>query len=142
VLLLLIAAVAVGAVVAQQQIIAQWPKAAEYYKMVGLGEEEATPGLELRDVVSNRRVEDGVQVLEIMGQVANVGDASIDVPRLRAVLRDAKDLEIQDWSFSADQNRLEPGAMTSFQTSLRDPPAEATGLSITFEGPAGEIGRQ
>ncbi len=132
--LLLLVLAGVGAVVARDQVIRAWPPAAEWYEMAGLTEKEAEFGLELRNVASSRKAEDGVQILEIRGQVVNVTSEPVDVPKLRAVLRDSDNREIQRWTFSAEKARLEGGETTTFETSLRNPPAEATGLSITFEG--------
>jgi predicted Zn finger-like uncharacterized protein len=131
-LAVIVAGVLGGGVVAREKIVAAWPPAAKLYKTVGLPVEPLSVGLELRNMASSRRVVDGVPVLIIEGEVANVSNRVLKVPKLRAALRNAKEHEIRRWTFSAARTRLMPGESVSFMTRVEDPPQRATGLAITF----------
>jgi hypothetical protein len=54
------------------------------------------------------------------------------VPTLHGVLHHAKDHEVTQWSFPAKDARLPAGGVTGFETRVRNPPADATGISIAF----------
>ncbi|MFN4282929.1 MAG: MJ0042-type zinc finger domain-containing protein [Alphaproteobacteria bacterium] len=131
VLILIVAGLAAGVVLGRHEIVAAWPPAAKLYELAGFAGEELGNGLELRNVASASRSEDGVAVLAIEGEVANISSAARDVPTMRAIIKDG-DREVRSWTFKAAQARLLPGESASFVTSLRDPPANATGLTITF----------
>ena len=131
VLILIVAGLGGGVVLARHDIVAAWPPAAKLYELAGFPGEEIGSGLELRNVASASRSEDGVAVLAIEGEVANVSSAARDVPTMRAIVKDGE-REVRSWTFKAAQARLLPGESASFVTSLRDPPANATGLTITF----------
>lgn len=131
VLLLIVGGIVGGLVLARHDIVAAWPPAAKLYELAGFAGEEIGSGLELRNVSSTSRSEDGVPVLAIEGVVANVSPAARDVPTMRAIVKQG-DKDLQNWTFKAAQSRLLPGESASFVTSLRNPPSDATGLTITF----------
>jgi hypothetical protein len=102
--------------------------------MVGLGVEPPGAGLELRKVTPSRTIENGQPALVIAGEVANVSSIARDVPKLKVVLRDKDEHELQSWSFSASEERLLPGASVPFRTTLTSPNEAATGVVVTFAG--------
>jgi hypothetical protein len=132
--LLVLAGLGVGGVMARDQIVEHWPPAAKLYSMLGLAVEPPGAGLELRKVVPSRTVEDGKPALVIAGEVANVSSIAREVPKLRVVLRDKDEHELQSWSFSAAEERLLPGASVPFRTTLTNPNEAATGVVVTFAG--------
>ncbi len=126
-----IAVVGAGTV-ARDEIVAFWPPAARLYELAGLKIESMPFGLELRNLKNSERTEDGVKVLIIEGEVKNISKYTYEVPKLRAALQNAEQDEIKNWTFSAVQNRLLPGESAPFVTRMKDPPAKATGVTITF----------
>ena len=130
-LLLFVALVAAGAVVGRDRIVESWPAAARLYAALGLAN-VASEGLEIRNVTSKREADGDATVLIVAGQVANVSRETKDVPALRGVLHDASEREVREWSFPVKDGRLPPGAITGFETRVRNPPVEATGLTIAF----------
>jgi predicted Zn finger-like uncharacterized protein len=132
VFLLLLVGIGVGGVLARDQIVERWPPAAKLYSMLGLGVEPAGAGLELRKVTPSRTVENGQPALLIVGEVANVSSIARDVPKLKVVLRDKDERELQSWSFTATEERLLPGASVPFRTTLVSPNESATGVVVTF----------
>ncbi len=101
--------------------------------MVGLPATPAGLGLELRKVMPSRGVENGVAMLIIEGEVANISQVAHEVPKLKVVLRDRDGNELQSWSFPVAEARLPPGASVPFRTSIPQPSAAATGVVVTFE---------
>jgi predicted Zn finger-like uncharacterized protein len=133
-LLLLVALLVVGAVAGRDRIVKAWPPAARLYTQLGMPVEAPGSGLELRNITYSRETDGDATVLVVAGQVANVSKEPKDVPLLQGMLHDAHDKEVQQWNFPAKDNKLAPGAVTSFETRLRSPPADATGLVIGFAG--------
>lgn len=131
ILLLIVGGVIGGGILARGAIVAAWPPAAKLYELIGYAHEEVGSGLELRNVSSASRSEDGVPVLAIEGEVANVSSAARDVPTMRVIVKEG-DKDGQNWTFKAAQSRLLPGESASFVTSVRNPSPNATGLTITF----------
>src|SRR5260221_11274247 len=84
-LLAIILASVVGAVIARDQIVVLWPPAARLYAMVGLPAAPARLGLDLRKVMPSRGIGNGVAMLIIEGQVANVSQVAHQVPKLNVV---------------------------------------------------------
>ena len=132
VFLLVLVGLGVGGVLARDRIVAYWPPAAKLYTMVGLGIEPPGAGLELRKVTPSRTIENGQPALVIAGEVANVSSIARDVPKLKVVLRDKNEHELQSWSFVASEERLLPGASVPFRTTLVSPDESATGVVVTF----------
>ncbi|MBV8652405.1 MAG: zinc-ribbon domain-containing protein [Alphaproteobacteria bacterium] len=136
--LLLIALVAVGiiaAVVARASVVALFPPAARLYSMVGLAVPPPGAGLEIRKTSPRRDVENGVPVLIVEGEVANTSNVAVDVPKLRVMLNDANDNEVQSWTFSVTEPRLMPGASEPFHTSIQRPSSSAAKVAVDFDEP-------
>lgn len=131
-LVLVVAAVIVGALVARGRIMQAWPPSTRLYGAIGLAPNVPGQGLELRNVISKRTVENGVQMLVVEGQIANVSKEALTVPLMRGALRDAQQREVQQWTFTAKETKLLPGEVASFSTRFPNPVGEATGISIGF----------
>jgi hypothetical protein len=59
------------------------------------------------------------------------------VPKLKVILRDNHDHELQAWTFAVTDERLLPGASVPFRTSVTQPSEAATGVVVTFAGTSG-----
>ena len=129
-LLVFVAGLAALIVGGRKEIIAYAPGTIQFYEMVGL-EEVIGQGLDLRDVLSERRLVDGERTLVVEGTIVNVSGAPRDVPELKASLTDVDGAELAYWIFAADSSSLPPGGFTTFQTSAVDPPADGS-LSLVF----------
>ena len=136
VLVLVVAAIIGGGILARTQIVALWPPAAKIYRLFEARARQPGDGLELRDITSRRTVENGVQILVVEGEVANVSKKVQVVPVLRGALRDSQQHDVQHWTFSASEPKLLPGEVAKFSTTLTNPSDEATDLSVDF-APAG-----
>ena len=88
-------------------------------------------GLVIRQITPSRTA-DG---LVINGEIANLGSATRDVPRLRVALQDAADKEIQSEIVDPPKPRLKPSETAHFETTFAHPPDAATGVVVTFASP-------
>lgn len=117
-------------VFAQEKIMATSPGTARFYEMVGLLE-VVGEGLDLRDVLSERREVDGERTLVIEGTIVNRSDQLRRLPELRASLVDAAGMELTTWTFLAKSDTLPPGGFTTFETSAVNPPDRGK-LTVVF----------
>ncbi len=129
-LLLLVTVLAGTLWAGKSQIMAWAPGTARFYEMVGL-HGGIGQGLDLRDVVSERRIVDGERRLVVEGTIVNISGNPLQVPQIRASLTDGAGTELSQWTFTADSETLPPGGFTTFQTSTANPPDEGN-LSLAF----------
>lgn len=128
--LAVLVALVAGAWLGREAIIAALPGTVALYEMVGL-EETVGEGLDLRDVISERRTVDGVPQLLVEGTIVNVSERPRPVPMLRASLVDADGVELSTWTFAADTQSLPPGGFTTFKTEATNPPPSGS-LTLVF----------
>lgn len=107
----------------RQEIAEIWPPSARLFETIGLPVEALGAGLQLQNVRSEKRVEDGITILVIEGQITNVSDRERAVPPLRAVTLGPDKTPVGDWSFTASHETLLPGEIATFQSEMREPPA-------------------
>ncbi|MCW5751899.1 MAG: DUF3426 domain-containing protein [Alphaproteobacteria bacterium] len=132
-LVLFIAAIAASGWYGKERIVEAWPAAARIYATLGIP--LAPPrefGLVLRDLSSSTASEDGASVLTISGEVANVIAEARPLPKLRVILRDGEKRTIREWTHDLEGSDIAPGESRRFTTKLREPPAEARDLEVTF----------
>ena len=134
-LVLIVAAVIGGGLLAREAVVETWPPAAKLYDLVGLTVEVAVFGLEPRNIVSMQETEADGTVLVVKGEVANTSDQTLPVPTLRGALLDVREREIFHWIFNANDETLEPGQVTPFSTRIPNPPVNARRIAVTFVAP-------
>jgi predicted Zn finger-like uncharacterized protein len=128
----ILGAAAGGAFALKDKVVEKWPAAARIYALIGLAPDPLGYGLELRNVKSNEVKVGEDRILEIEGEIANVSGKVRDIPMLKGTLFDAKNGELQNWTFPAPEARLLPGERKVFKTQVRNPKPEATRLTIVF----------
>ncbi len=116
-------------------IIEMYPPAKDIYAMISLGGEELGEGLDIRNVKSTREVENGVDVLVVKGEIANVSEEDKMVPMISVVLFDSAGEEIQSTLAAPLKSRLQGGATIAFGAKLPEPSALARRLEVTFSEP-------
>lgn len=89
-------------------------------------------GLAFQDVTIEQEMADGVSVLVAQGNIVNVANRRVDVPRLRFALRDSAGVEVYSWTAMPARASLGPGEGQEFRTRLASPPAEASNLAVRF----------
>jgi predicted Zn finger-like uncharacterized protein len=131
VLILVLAVVVGGGWAFRDRVVQAWPDARRIYGLVGIAVEAPGTGLELRKVTWKRDRQDGVSVLLVEGEVANVSKEVREVPRIRGALFGGG-REVQHWEFAPSQAKLLPGESVHFRTVLRNPAAAAERLTMNF----------
>lgn len=114
-------------------IVRLWPATATLY--AAFNDPVDLRGMEFQQVAYKHVYEDGVPVLSISGQVVNVSDARLSVPKVRVGLRDENKKELYYWTFGLPETALEPEQSAEFVTRLSAPPIAAKDLEITFVTP-------
>lgn len=114
-------------------IVRLWPATATLY--AAFNDPVDLRGMEFQQVAYKHVYEDGVPVLSISGQVVNVSDARLSVPKVRVGLRDENKKELYYWTFGLPETALEPEQSAEFVTRLSAPPVSAKDLEITFVTP-------
>ncbi len=118
----------------QAQLVAAWPATARLYSAVGveIAPVPAGTGLEVRDLIPRRTVQDGTPLLLLEGEVVNITDEPVPVPPIMATLRDHDDNIIQQWTFDVGLKALAPLERIPFQTQFENPSNAATDIKIFF----------
>ncbi|WP_421860602.1 zinc-ribbon domain-containing protein [Parvibaculum sp.] len=119
-----------GGWIYREQVAAFWPATTKLYAVAG--EEINLRGLEFRNVTYERQTEDGLPVLAVMGEVANVAGENVALPRLRVGLLDEGQKELYYWTFALSERALTADEAASFITRLSSPPPEARDIEIRF----------
>lgn len=121
-----------GAIFVRDVVMDDFPQTKPAYAFFGFDIPPPGDGLRLNSVNSSRTLVDGAPALVIEGKVTNTTGSRRSVPPMRGSLRDAKDQELQSWTFSAANPKLDAGESTTFHTEIKQPSPQATGLSINF----------
>jgi predicted Zn finger-like uncharacterized protein len=124
------AALAAALVIWRADVVRLMPQTAGFYHLVGL--DVNLRGVLFRDVKITTENVEGKPVLVIQGMIVPTTSNTVDLPRLRFSVRDAKGAEIYAWNTVLDQTVLRPGERAAFKSRLASPPAEARSLDIRF----------
>jgi hypothetical protein len=106
------------------------PQTAAFFRMMGIGVN--LRGLAFQDVKISTEIVDNKPVLLIEGVIEDVTRRSIELPRLRFIVRDAKGSDLYAWNAVLEQPGLNPGDKTWFKTRLASPPAEGREIAVRF----------
>lgn len=133
IVLLLVAAVGAGGVLAREQIVQLWPPAALFYRTVGLEVEPPGAGLEFRNVKSEFKTDGGTPRLIIEGQIVNISPVERAVPLVKAESRDGERKPMQSWTMEAAPSRLMPGDVAIFRHA-QPVTGPAADITLSFGG--------
>jgi len=114
----------------RQNIVKMLPSSASLYAQLGMPVN--VRGMSFVNVVYKRDFENGLPVLAIKGEVVNLTDRQLVLPRVRFGLLDQTDKELYYWTVRVDKKPLDPKARVKFATRLASPPAGAKGLIVRF----------
>jgi predicted Zn finger-like uncharacterized protein len=123
-------ALVVGLFVWRADVVRLLPQTAAFFKLVGL--DVNLRGLLFKDVKVATETVEGKQVLVIEGTIVGDSKKTVDVPRLRFSVLDAKGAEIYAWNTLLEQSRLKPGDRAAFKSRLASPPAEGRAIDVRF----------
>lgn len=137
---LLIASVALflaGGLALRETSVRLMPGTARIYAAAGLPVN--VRGLDLRNVGYERQYQNGVVVLSIKGEVVNVRDEPVSVPKLRFGLRDGLRQELYHWHMKVNKDQLQPDEAVAFVARVASPPVDAYEVEVRFAS-AAEMG--
>lgn len=128
-----------AAVIWRKAIVVMYAPANKLFMMINLPIDTLGHGLVIHTPETGLSIDGSDRVLTIKGQIENTTGRIVDVPILRASLRDTKGAELQKWTFTAEEPRVLPGERVIYETEARNPAQGATGLDITFTRPEEEM---
>ncbi len=135
VLILVLAAAALGLYFFQDRLIDHWPSLSKYYEQVPFARrDEIGAGLSFRNYNSERLVQDNNEVLIVRGVIANGTEQKHEIPLLRLALYNGAAL-LQEKIISPPQASLDGKATVGFKVTLEQPSADATRFEVTFIAP-------
>ncbi len=118
----------------RDRIVAEWPKTAQFYELIGVRVSAVGAGLELNNVKFTQQDVNGQLVIEVHGDIINKTDKDITVPPLQVVLNDSAGNQLFDWTFNVDRPTIHPGETINFKTETKTAPAAASKMKVTFAG--------
>ncbi|MES2167336.1 MAG: MJ0042-type zinc finger domain-containing protein [Pseudomonadota bacterium] len=129
------ACMALGAIVFallawRADVVRAMPQTAAFYKMIGMGVN--LRGLAFEDLKISTETVNNKTVLLIEGALVDVARRSVEIPRLRFIVRDANGADIYAWNAVLEQPVLNPGERAWFKTRLASPPAEGREIAVRF----------
>jgi predicted Zn finger-like uncharacterized protein len=111
-------------------IVRALPQTASFYAWVGLPVN--LRGLDFDAVNTSTEQHEGVQILVVQGNVVNDGRKTVDVPRLKFIVRNAAQEEIYSWTAVPSRTVLPPGEAVAFHSRLASPPPDGRDLVVRF----------
>jgi predicted Zn finger-like uncharacterized protein len=120
----------VGGLALRETAVRLAPGTAAIYAAAGLPVN--VRGLELRNVGYDRQYENGVFVLSIKGEVVNIRDEPMSVPKLRFGLRDGLRQELYHWNMKVSKDQLQADEAVAFVARVASPPVDAYEVEVRF----------
>jgi hypothetical protein len=111
-------------------VVRAMPQTAAFFKMIGMGVN--LRGLAFEDLKISTETVNNKPVLLIEGALIDVARRSVEIPRLRFIVRDANGADIYAWNAVLEQPVLNPGEKAWFKTRLASPPAEGREIAVRF----------
>lgn len=119
-----------GGLFSRDLIVSAVPELSWIYGALGMSINVV--GLEFRDVETVRTTIDGVEVIEITGNIENIAGRQVSVPPILVRLFDDQNVSIYEWSVQPQARVLTSGEWIEFSTRLTAPPSSATDLRLGF----------
>jgi predicted Zn finger-like uncharacterized protein len=124
------AALVVLAIAARATVVRAIPDLAGLYAAIGLPVN--LRGLEFRDVRTTSETQDGIAVLVIEGEVANIAKHAVEVPRVRLAVLGTGGQELYSWTALLPRSTLSEDEKVSFRSRLASPPPEGREVLVRF----------
>jgi predicted Zn finger-like uncharacterized protein len=126
----MLAVVLVFGVVNRQAIVRAAPEMAKLYAAIGFPVN--LRGLEFQNVQTRQEIQDGVTVLVIEGDVENVVNRAVELPRVRLAVIGENGAEIYSWTALLPRSILYPRERVPFRSRLASPPAAGKEIMVRF----------
>jgi predicted Zn finger-like uncharacterized protein len=132
VLVLVVVLLVAGLWFARTPLVTAWPPLERLYALAGIQVDAPSFGLEVRNLTPAFSKVDNTQTLVVTGEVVNSSGGVRKVPSLRVTLRNAKNEPLKTWDFTIGRDQLLAGEAAPFQTSIANPPTDASSAVVVF----------
>ena len=134
ILVAFVAATAWAGVSLRTEIATLFPPAASAYAWFGV--HVNTRGFDIR-AAKSQELANGVPVIVIKGEIINITDRELPVPKLNLRVLDQNRRELYRWTMIPDQPKLSGHGREPFSTKLESPPADTADIEIRLAKPDG-----
>ncbi|MBS4082094.1 MAG: zinc-ribbon domain-containing protein [Rhizobiales bacterium] len=117
-------------IVSRESFVRAAPELATLYAAVGLPVN--LRGLEFQSIRTRQEIQDGITVLAIEGEIGNVANRAVELPRVRLSVLGEKGVEIYSWTALLPKSVLYPHESVPFKSRLASPPAEGREIMVRF----------
>jgi predicted Zn finger-like uncharacterized protein len=109
------------------------PQTASFYAALGLPVN--LRGLSFDELATRMEARDGVPILVVQGDVLNDTGGTMEVPRLKFIVRNAARQELYSWTAVPSQPQLAPYQAEAFTARLASPPPGSHDVLVRFLSP-------
>jgi hypothetical protein len=127
---ILLAAVLMFGLVSRQSVVRIAPELASLYAAIGLPVN--LRGLEFQNIRTKQEIQDGVTVLAIEGEVENIAQGAVELPRVRLAVLGDNGVELYSWTALLPRSILYPHERVPFKSRLASPPAASKEIMVRF----------
>jgi len=117
-------------IVSRESFVRAAPELATLYEAAGLPVN--LRGLEFQSIRTRQEIQDGITVLAIEGEIGNVANRAVELPRVRLSVLGDKGVEIYSWTALLPKSVLYPHESVPFKSRLASPPAEGREIMVRF----------
>jgi hypothetical protein len=119
-----------GGVAFRTQIVTVAPSLAGIYSAIGLPVNVV--GLEFEDAKTLTSLRNAVTVMQVRAKIRSVASTRVPVPPVLVSLLDANRTSVYEWTVVPKAADLEPGEVLDFSAEVNAPPANVTGVRLSF----------
>lgn len=149
--LIIIGSIAGGIIFAKNLIISAMPEAQGIYDLIGLGPPAPGEGLVITNEKARRQTKgegaDAVETLIVTGLITNITHKEdkraggkvvegsghvVQVPKIRVILKDKAEKELQSSEVTPDKSELKPGEKMRFKIEIKNPSSLARKIEASF----------
>ena len=116
----------------RSSLVAAWPPVERLYALAGIPVDAPSFGLEVRNLAPAFSKTDNTPTLVVTGEIANTSGGVRKVPPLRVSLRNGQNQVLKTWDFTIGRDQLLAGETAPFQTSIANPPTDASSAVVIF----------
>jgi len=124
-----------GMIAGRDAIARQWPALESLYEKLGFEIYHVGDGLNIVEVRSEQRYEDGLMRLVVEGKIVNHTDQILKVPAIMAAAVGSDGGIMQSWQIDPPAARLAPAASQAFMSSIKSPQGTVVQINLNFVEP-------
>jgi predicted Zn finger-like uncharacterized protein len=117
-------------IASRQSVVRAAPELATLYAAIGFPVN--LRGLEFQNIRTKQEIQDGITVLAIEGDVENIVNRAVELPRVRLSVLGDNGVEIYSWTALLPRSILYPHERVSFKSRLASPPAQGKEIMVRF----------